>query len=179
MFLFREPSKPEIQKFLARQHGTFSYRERDSSFTVDHNRIELGHGGAAFARAKSALRAWKMFDLPWVRLCWPTAPVEPHQAVAIAVRHFGFWSLNAARIVYVIDEPARFGFAYGTLHDHAESGEERFSVEMLDDGSVWYDLYAFSRPRAFAARLAYPVSRALQRRFARDSLIAMRRAVHD
>jgi uncharacterized protein (UPF0548 family) len=118
-----------------------------------------------------------MFDIPWLRLCWPDAPIQPGTTVAILVSHFGFWSLNAARIVYVIDEPARFGFAYGTLRDHAESGEERFSIEMLSDGSVWYDLYALSRPRAFAAKLGYPIARSLQRRFARDSLIAMQRAV--
>lgn len=111
--------------------------------------------------------------MPWVHLCWHNAPIQAGTTVGILVSHFGFWSLNAARIVYVIDEPMRFGFAYGTLQDHAESGEERFLVEMLPDGSVWYDLYAFSRPRAFMARIGYPISRALQRRFARDSMKAM------
>jgi len=41
-----------------------------------------------------------------------------------------------------------------------------------------YDLFAFSRPRHPLARLGGPLySRALQRRFARDSLRAMARAV--
>jgi len=71
----------------------------------------------------------------------------------------------------------RFGFAYGTLADHMESGEERFTVEWRrDDDSVWYDLLAFSRPRHPLARLGLRLSRALQRRFARDSLRAMARA---
>jgi len=89
--------------------------------------------------------------------------------------------LNASRIVYTIDggdDVRRFGFAYGTLADHVESGEERFSVEWRrQDGSVWYDLLAFSRPRHPLAKLGTPVGRALQRRFARDSLQAMARAV--
>ncbi len=32
------------------------------------------------------------------------------------------------RVVYVVDEPDRRGFAYGTLPGHAESGEELFLV---------------------------------------------------
>ena len=32
------------------------------------------------------------------------------------------------RVVYVVDEPDRRGFAYGTLPGHAESGEELFMV---------------------------------------------------
>jgi len=118
--------------------------------------------------------------MPWLELCWPDAPIEPGSTVAIVVSHFGFWSLNASRIVYVIDERnsiQRFGFAYGTLPQHGEVGEERFTVEFHPaDGSVWYDLYAFSRPSA-PARLAYPFTRPLQKRFGRDSKAAMRRAV--
>jgi uncharacterized protein (UPF0548 family) len=92
----------------------------------------------------------------------------------------GLWWLNACRIVYVIDEAApvrRFGFAYGTLPAHVEEGEERFSIEQLADGSVWYDLRAFSRPRYWPVRLAKPVARRLQRRFVRESQAAMQRAV--
>jgi len=87
------------------------------------------------------------------------------------------WFLNAARIVYVIDEPRRFGFAYGTLPGHAERGEERFLIEWLTDDTVWYDLDAISRPRYWAARVAYPVARRLQRRFARLSKASMAAAV--
>jgi len=74
----------------------------------------------------------------------------------------------------------RFGFAYGTLAEHAESGEERFTVEWnRDDDSVWYDILAFSRPRQMLARVGYPVSRSLQRKFAKDSKLAMLQSVRD
>jgi uncharacterized protein (UPF0548 family) len=93
----------------------------------------------------------------------------------------GVWWLNACRIVYVIDETGpvqRFGFAYGTLPDHAETGEERFMIEWdRADDSVWYDILAFSRPRHWLARLGYPFSRLVQRRFARRSAEAMQRAI--
>jgi uncharacterized protein (UPF0548 family) len=81
--------------------------------------------------------------------------------------------------LYVIDEPRRFGFAYGTLPDHVESGEERFLLELADDGAVYYDIIAFSRPRHFLAKLAYPLVRRLQKRFGRNSAAAMLAAVQD
>jgi uncharacterized protein (UPF0548 family) len=121
-----------------------------------------------------------MFDMPWIQLCWPDAAIEESATVAVLLSHFGFWSLNASRIVYVIDENGsdkKFGFAYGTLVQHAERGEERFSVEFHSkDQSVWYDVCAFSKPNLLA-RLAYPFARSLQKRFAADSKLAMQRAV--
>jgi len=71
----------------------------------------------------------------------------------------------------------RYGFAYDTLPEHPESGEERFTVEWRGDDAVWYDILAFSRPQQFLARLGYPLSRRLQKRFDRDSAAAMLRAV--
>src|SRR5258708_37915315 len=124
-----------------------------------------------------------MFDMKWVKLFYDNTPIEIDRTVAILVNHFGFYSLNAARIVYVLDEVAevqRLGFAYGTLTEHGEVGEERFSVEFHSvSGEVWYDLYAFSRPGSLLAKTGYPLSRYLQKAFARDSKLAMCNAVSD
>ena len=189
MFFVSKPSYDAVAALLSEQHDqTLSYPGVGSSreqrcppgFTVDHNRIQLGRGAVAYERAKRAIRDWKMFEMPWVQLCWPDTPIEPGATVAILVSHLGFWSLNFCRIIYVIEESApieKYGFAYGTLPDHAERGEERFTVEFDPrDQSVWYDLYAFSRPSALA-RLAYPFTRHLQKRFARDSKAAMMKSV--
>jgi len=185
MFLIRKPSEESIRKFIASQRDSdFSYKEIGASrepvplgYTVDHNRIRLGEGASCFARSVEAIKRWEMFNLGWVKLCWSDARVEKGTVVAVLAHHLGFWSLNACRIVYVIDEDGpirRFGFAYGTLSDHAESGEERFSVEWRnEDDSVWYDLLAFSRPNKLLARAGYPVARLLQKRFAKMSKEAM------
>jgi uncharacterized protein (UPF0548 family) len=117
-----------------------------------------------------------MFAMDGVELCWPSTPIRAGETVGVLARHLGFWSLNACRIVYVVDERVRFGFAYGTLRDHAEIGEEYFMVRMEKDESVWYEIYAFSRPRT-VARLGYPISRMYQKRFASRSLFAMVKAV--
>ena len=138
----------------------------------------IGNGDKDWESAKNAIVSWKMFEMPWVRLCWPDTPIEEDRNVAILIRHFGFYSLNAARIVYVIDKWDWFGFAYGTLSDHGESGEERFTVRLdREDGDVIYDLYAFSRPNYFSAKLGYPLTRSLQKQFAADSKAAMLRAI--
>jgi uncharacterized protein (UPF0548 family) len=188
VFLFSKPDRRQIDRFLAAQRNrTFSYRETGASlraapagYTVDHNRVQIGEGRAAFARAVEALRSWKQLDLGWVTAHPPSAPLEPGVTVAVRARHFGFWSLNACRVVYTLEEEGamvRFGFAYGTLPDHAELGEERFTVEWHhEDGAVWYDLFAFSRPNHALASFGRPFSRRLQRRFARDSMRAMARA---
>jgi uncharacterized protein (UPF0548 family) len=88
--------------------------------------------------------------------------------VGVRAYHCGFWSLNPARIVYLVEEMGdvkRFGFGYGTLPGHAERGEERFRVEWnREDGCVYYDAFAFSRPKHPLAWLGYPFARALQPR---------------
>ncbi|MCI0393333.1 MAG: DUF1990 domain-containing protein [Chloroflexi bacterium] len=174
-----------IRAFLAGQEREeLAYREVGRSraeppagYRVDHHRVRLGAGPAAFEAACRALRRWEMFQLGWVALCWPNVPVEPGTTVGVLVRAWGLWWLNASRIVYVLDEERRFGFAYGTLPGHAERGEERFIVEWQTDDEVWYDLLAFSRPGHWLVWSGYPLARRLQRRFARDSLAAMVRAV--
>ncbi|MEQ1764686.1 MAG: DUF1990 domain-containing protein [Pyrinomonadaceae bacterium] len=194
MFLLTKPTPTEIDGFLELTSKTdFSYQyigaTRDGhrrrvgqvetmKYTVDHNHIVIGAGEDDLERAKQAIREWKMFDFPWVELCWPTTAIEEARAVVILVRHFGFYSLNAARIVYTIDEPDWFGFAYGTLANHGESGEERFNVRLdRESGDVVYEIYAFSRPNHLLAHLGYPLTRMLQKRFAEDSKQAMFRAV--
>lgn len=190
MFFLSKPSREAINKFISAQKDQpFSYaqvgasRERaPSAYAVDHHRVQLGRGVAVFAQAVKAVRQWKMFDMPWMNLCWPDAPIQTGATVAVLVSHLGFWSLNACRVVYVIEEGGtceRYGFAYGTLPQHGEIGEERFTVEFQsDDQSVWYDIYAFSRPGPLA-RLGYPYARNLQKRFATDSIGSMMKAIKE
>lgn len=155
--------------------------EPPPAYVIDHNRIKLGDGAAIFEQAKAAICRWQMFRLGWVQLCWPDTPIEVGATVGILVHWFGLWSLNLCRIVYVIEENGpveRFGFAYGTLPEHAERGEERFSVEWhRQDDSVWYDILAFSRPNQGLVWLGYPLARRLQKRFAADSKQVMKQAI--
>lgn len=185
MFLLRQPSPETIRRFISSQRDlSFSYPEVGATagvlppgYIVDRNRIKLGTGREVYERAIAAVRNWKQFDLGWVRMVPPETPIEVGAVVAILTHHFGFWSLNACRVVYLIDEAGpvkKFGFAYGTLSSHVESGEERFTIEWHErDDTVWYEILAFSRPNQLLVRLGFPLARRLQKRFARDSLATM------
>jgi uncharacterized protein (UPF0548 family) len=100
--------------------------------------------------------------------------------VAVLIRHLGFWSLNGCRVVYEAGSPSdgsRFGYAYGTLTNHAEAGEELFEI-LIDPATeiVSYYIRAASWPRALA-KLGQPIVRALQARFRAHSAAAMKRVV--
>jgi uncharacterized protein (UPF0548 family) len=187
VFLLRKPSEAATRRFVSSQENLpFSYESVGASregaaprgYAVDRYRVKLGEGPEAYTRAVEALRGWRQFDLGWVGLLPPHAPIEVGTTVGVLARHYSFWSLNTARIVYLVEESGeveRFGFGYGTLPGHAERGEERFGVEWHRglDGSVYYDVFAFSRPKHLLAWLGFPFARVLQRRFARDSKRAM------
>ena len=185
MFRISEPSERDVVEFISSQHNLpFTYAEvgatnatPPATFKVDHNRIRLGEGEATYRRAVEDLKNWRQFDLGWVVIAPRGVAVEVGATVAVKARAFGTWSLSASRVVYVIDEPRRWGFAYGTLPDHVECGEERFLVEWLADDSVWYDILAFSRPQHPLVKLSSPLARMLQKRFARESLARMKSSV--
>jgi uncharacterized protein (UPF0548 family) len=191
MFSLRKPSEVVARRFISSQENLpFSYESVGASregaaprgYAVDRYRVKLGEGPEAYAQAVEALRGWRQFDLGWARLLPSRSPIEVGTTVGVLARHYGFWSLNTARIIYLVEETGdveRFGFGYGTLPGHAERGEEHFGVEWnrrLDD-SVYYDVFAFSRPKHPLAWSGYLFARLLQKRFRRDSTRAMVEAV--
>jgi uncharacterized protein (UPF0548 family) len=191
LFLLAKPSKEQIRNIITVQCGApFSYpfagASRDDTppagYKRDHNRVCLGAGETAFDRAVAAVKRWQMFNFSWMQLCWPDASIAVGTTVAMLASPIGLWTLNACRIVYVIEEAGptkRYGFAYGTLPEHVARGEERFQVEWdRADDSVYYDILAFSQPNQTLARLGYPAMRILQKRFAHDSKRAMAAAVN-
>ena len=180
--MIREPSDADVARFIASQRDLpYTYAEVGATnatppgnYNIDHNHIQLGSGETIYRRAVDALKNWRHFELGWVGIVPRGVPVEVGATVAVKARAFGTWSLSACRVVYTIDEDRRFGFAYGTLPDHVETGEERFLVEWLPDDSVSYDILAFSRPRHPLVRLSAPLARRLQHQFARDSLTQLK-----
>jgi uncharacterized protein (UPF0548 family) len=190
-FLSLHKPVPDIlSQFLAEQASLdFSYPAVGATsgtppagYVVDRTHIELGVGEPVFEAAKTALRRWQQFRLGWVDVWSPDTPLEGGQVVAIMGWAVGFWWLNSCRIVYTVDESGpitKFGFAYGTLPGHVESGEERFLIEWDQDTDlVSYDILAFSRPSHFLSRLGYPVVRRKQKQFGRDSAASMFRSVN-
>jgi uncharacterized protein (UPF0548 family) len=186
MLLLRKPSPAAIRDFLAQQARldlTYSAvgataAEPPAGHVVDHTRVQLGQGEAVFLAARAALTRWQQFRLGWVEAIPPDTPIRAGEVVALVAHVFGLWWLNACRIVYVVEESEvvqRFGFGYGTLPEHAGTGEERFLIEWnRADDSVWYDILAFSRPHQWLFWLSYPLFRRMQKRFGRQSAAVMK-----
>jgi uncharacterized protein (UPF0548 family) len=168
VFSFRNPSietRRRILAFESRLDLTYSAAGATvgktavpAGYAVDSTRVELGRGQTAFDRAKLGLANWKQFNLGWLEAFPNDTPILIGETVLVIARAGGMWWTNAARIVEVVDDTSatssRFGFAYGTLPGHVESGEERFLIEW-DHATdiVWFDILAFSRPRHWLVRL--------------------------
>lgn len=189
MFFARQPAPDAIERFVRdSQSMPLSYgpvgllNERDSSRRIDEACVTIGRGAVDFARARAALEAWKQFDVGWVQHFPRNAPTATGTVVAVLIRHLGFWSLNGCRVVYQVGERegTRFGYAYGTLPNHAEAGEELFEVRLdPESGDVTYRIRATSWANAPLAWLGQPYARVLQARFRHESGTAMRRAVRE
>ena len=93
--------------------------------------------------------------------------VAPGDTAVLSIPVGPFHVTAPCRVIYVIDEPKRKGFAYGTLVGHPESGEEAFVVSQTDDGSVWLSIRAFSRPSTAKWRALAPFLRLAQLFFTR------------
>jgi uncharacterized protein (UPF0548 family) len=188
VFLIRRPSSAEIERFLDCSHEfQLSYgppgilRQSSPAGRLDEQVVTIGHGQADFECACRALSGWTHFDLGWMQ-AFPRRPsIDTGTDVAVLIRHLGFWSLNGARVLYHVGGTgghAAFGFAYGTLTNHAESGEESFEVCIdQDSGDVQYRIRAVSWPQHALTRIGHPIVRVLQARFRRDSAAAMKRAL--
>ncbi|HEX5106140.1 MAG TPA: DUF1990 domain-containing protein [Pirellulaceae bacterium] len=191
MFTLRQPTEQRIRDYLSAQVSqAFSYDDvgctrgepaAKRGWNIDRQRVLLGRGREVFEAAKQAISNWRMFPQEVARVCWPE---PPQTGLVVGVLYkvwlLPVWILFPARVVWVMDEQVgeihRFGFAYGTLPDHPERGEERFVVEWNDaDDSVWYDLLAVSQPTHWLARIGYPYTRYEQARFRRLSAAAMRK----
>ena len=182
-YLRLQPQREEAVCWLSGQelasctyspHGGTRTTEALPGYKRDHYSLQIGQGQECFDRARAAVRKWVMFDLGWTRMLEAPHPPREGGLAAVAIR-FGLWWINSCRIVYVEDQPTLYAFAYGTLPGHVEAGEERFSAELRPDGSVWFAINAFSRPRHPLTWLGYPLVRLLQKRFGRCACARMRR----
>jgi uncharacterized protein (UPF0548 family) len=108
---------------------------------------------ADFGSAKHELLSWMIQRRAGLRVC-ASGDVTPGAVVDLRLG-LGWLSLVAScRVIYVIDETNRCGFAYGTLPGHPESGEESFVLDNRVDGTITITITAFSRPVTVLSKLA-------------------------
>lgn len=142
----------------------------------DRFETDLGaDDGDRFGRAGRALFEWAPQRGAGIRV-FPGDPVAADAAFVLVLRFpAAGWAVAPGRVAYVLDEPDRLGFAYGTLPGHPERGEEAFII-VRAGGRIRFEVLAFSRPHDPLARLGRPVARALQVRTLQVYLRAMEAA---
>ncbi|MBO0856445.1 MAG: DUF1990 domain-containing protein [Nocardia sp.] len=160
----------------------FTYREvgatcAESPPGYHHFRLRsrVGSGRVLFDSVGDRILTYRMQRGSGIfhRADTPTAEPGTHLTVRLGL---GPLAITApCRVVYVLNELNRRGFAYGTLPGHPESGEELFAVEYdADDDGVYVVVAAFSRPATWYTRLGGPVVRQIQKLMARRYIAAVR-----
>ncbi|CAB4749467.1 unannotated protein [freshwater metagenome] len=137
---------------------------------VEGSRTVVGRG---FDEAAALLMTWQV---P-VRAGLRVAPSAPRVALDEVVEmRLGLGPLAVripCRVVAVVDEPDRVGFAYGTLPGHPECGEELFLLERGAQGEPVFTIRAFSRPGTVLTKVGGPAARWFQRLMTRRYLRAL------
>jgi uncharacterized protein (UPF0548 family) len=145
-----------------------------SGYRYIRRQVTLSGGRERFESLAEALMTWRLHAAAGLELQVSTGRAEA-DAVLVATLRLGPVPIRTrCRVVYVIAEPERIGFAYGTLPGHPERGEERFVVRR-DGDRVSFELTAFAVNASPVARLGGPVSRAVQRRVNSRYLAAAQR----
>ena len=146
-------------KLTYREVGATAGRLPDGYHHVRKSAV-IGRGRQRFEEAAAKVMRWGMLRGAGVRVEAGTEVAAVGSEVLV-----GLGPLRApCRVVFVIDEPDRRGFAYGTLPGHPETGEELFAVR-YDPASdeVYAEVVAFSRHGTWWSKLGSPVTSLAQR----------------
>ena len=171
MELVRPGSSKSIDQLLAVSNGSLpTYSEvgatlkgeQPQGYRHDQYEAHLGSGQQTFLRAKTGLQTWSSHKVPGISVLPLGSPIELGGTVIVTLGTSWLALAAPCRIVGILDEPDRWGFAYGTLPGHPEQGEESFVVS-IDGNEVKFRITAFSRPGDRLTRLAGPIGRAVQR----------------
>jgi uncharacterized protein (UPF0548 family) len=183
MLRLARPSDAQLLRVLSRVgDNSLTYDEVGATSSeplpggYHHVRAErvLGNGDAVFAKASVALRHWEPQKGSGLSLV-ADGPVMSGTTVAMAAPLPVGFAIATCRVVYVEEGADLFAWAYGTLSEHPERGEERFEVTRSEDAVV-FRVTAFSLPQQLLARIASPMARGLQSKATKRYLDAMERA---
>lgn len=120
----------------------------------------IGTGRPRFEQAAATVLRYGMLRGAGLRV---TATTEVAEVGTDVLGRLGPF-VAPCRVVYVLAEQNRRGFAYGSLPGHAVSGEELFAVRYeAAEHAVYAEVVAFSRPAAWWSRLGAPVAALVQK----------------
>ena len=166
--------------------------EEQSSLPITYKNAGMTRGGShrgyrqhrdsislptgSFKSARDHLRAWGAQRGAGFGV-YPERPVAQGMAVLVYGRLGKLYTSVCCRVIYIIDDPDRWGFAYGTLPHHVARGEESFVVSKDPEDNVTFTVESLSRPASPIALLGAPVANVIQNKITRRYLEAVRRTV--
>jgi uncharacterized protein (UPF0548 family) len=185
VFLLRRPSPARLERILADArnaqltYGELGATEHPDALPPGYHHVRasrlVGEGEGAFASAVDGLRTWQLHRRQGFQVMPENPPIAAGTVVVSVIPLVPPVHVVAScRIVWTVDEPDRFGFAYGTLPAHPARGEEAFVVERDRAGGVTLTIAAFSAPRHLVTRLGGPMARHQQARATQGYLDALR-----
>lgn len=125
----------------------------------------VGHGKEVFDKVGYALMHWHINRQAGFQVQAQHDVVREGERVGVVLQVLPFIGVSAiCKVVGVVAEGDKIGFAYGTLPKHPQQGEEAFILEHRADDSVVMTVRAISRPAAWYVKLAGPLATAKQRR---------------
>lgn len=146
------------ERFTAASEALLSWAaQREGGLTLSDIRpapgpmyTGVGYDAEGTPIAPSRLETDQRFDADG------TPFVAPGTTVRLNGRVRGLDADGELRVILVVEEPRRVGFALGTVGHSVVSGEEYFLLEWRDNDEVWFTVRAFDRPvaplyRAFKA----------------------------
>jgi uncharacterized protein (UPF0548 family) len=141
---------------------------RDCAFPAGYRhvrgRARVGRGEQVYAAAVHAVGSFDMQRGAGlkVRTDLTMAAEGAEVALGFGAGPVRLWA--PVRVVWLVNEPLRYGYGYGTLPGHPETGEEAFLVSLAPDETVWFEVRAFSRPGRWFVRAAAPLAGLVQDR---------------
>ena len=184
MISFKKPKPSVIRQYLTELNQRTNYDHVEATagelpqngFVIDHDKTVLGEGRLLFQEASKAVARWQMYPTKMLELfrVSESKTVEVDEVCASLYRYGPWWFVNPCRVVYVENTEHTFAFAYGSVADRVECGEERFEVRFdPNTEKVTYEILVFSRPRHWLTKLGYPLVRQEQKRFRVESAKAL------
>jgi uncharacterized protein (UPF0548 family) len=182
----RRPSADALDQLLGRARtagftytevGSTSRDDRPRGYRHDVDEAPIGRGPEVFDLAVSALRRWQAQIGAGIEVVPDGATVAEGETALLLIAAAGLWIVAPCRVVYIVEEPGTFRFAYGTLPGHPEQGEASFAVLRNGADEVVFRVSSFSRSVDPLARLAKPLTRRIQRRVTLRYLDALRDVV--
>lgn len=158
------------------EHGLTRQDHAPAGYRTVRERVRAGTGEDEFRRLADGILNWDLH-----RGAGLSVPAETPRA-APGVRVVSGMGAGPVRIpapcrVLWTEEPdgsgpRGAGFGYGTLKGHPVAGEESFTAVIEADGSVWFEVFAYSVPANLLMRLASPVTQRTQELVTRGYLRA-------